>query len=604
MNNLNNLLEYITIGSSLHDENGNFIYVNPVFCKIFETSNNRVNSFKFDDNLFDIDIDNSICVINWLNSNFRKINDFTIKIKHNNINKFLKLNSIKIKNGVDYYIITYEDVTDTINYSFLYDQIFKNIKTGIIIIGINSNNNFIIKNINPYGSVIYNVNKRDIINKNINNIEFPLVNDIKLINYIKDVYKNGKPIELKFAKCVSNDNIKWENISIHKIETGEIIILFNDVTDIIEYKNKIEQSDKMKNNFLSDISHEIRSPINSIVGFLDLLDDITDKNTEESIDYINIIKSNSKYLTKLIDDILDISKIEEGNISINNTNFYVNHIIKELYDTNFKFLDNKIKFIYDIDENDTIIFADEYRFKQVVTNLINNSIKFTKEGIIKIGYTISKNYVTFYVKDTGIGIKDIDKDLIFKRFHKASHKSKIGNGLGLTISKDLIVLMNGDMWFESTYGKGSTFYFKLPTMNISKKSKNIIKKDKLSNLDLTGKKILLVEDIEFNVKLLKSYLEPTNVTILTADNGNDALIKYNEYKESIDLILMDIQIPEMDGNEVTQIIRTIDERVPIIAQTAYAIREEIDQIMQNGFNDILKKPIRKDELLEMISKYI
>lgn len=604
IDNFHKLLEYITIGASLHDEFGNFIYINSVFCKMFDTNMSRVELSKFNDKIFDITIDNQDTVIDYLNINFKKIDNYTIKIRSNNISKFIRINTISIKNGSDYFILTYEDITDSINYSFLYDQIFKNIKTGIMIIDVDDHNNFIIKNINPYGSTICNLDKDRILNKNMKNISFPDINGNNLLSHVKEVWKTGKEIDLKFAKCTYNDNIKWKNMSIHRIETGEIIILFDDVTDIIEYRQRIEQSDKMKTNFLSNMSHEIRSPINAIVGFLDLLDEMSDKNNEKSKGYIDIVKNNSKHLIKLIDDILDMSKIEEGKISINKTNFYVNEIIKELHEINSKFINDNIKFDICVDEDDVIVFADEYRFKQVITNLINNSVKFTKDGSIEIGYTKNRNYVTFYVKDTGIGIKDDDKDLVFKRFHKVEYKSKIGSGLGLTISKDLIKLMGGDMWFESTYGAGSTFYFKLPTINKSEKKKIGDKKQKIDNLDLYGKKILLVEDVEFNIKLLKSYLDPTRATIITAENGNDALIKYNEYKESIDLILMDIQIPEMDGNEVTQIIRTIDDRVPIIAQTAYAIREEIDQIMQSGFNDLIKKPIRKDELLEIISKYI
>lgn len=604
INDFHKLLEYITIGSSLHDEFGNFIYINPVFCKMFNTTNSKVKLFKFNEKLFDINIDNKDTIINYLNINYKKLDNYIIKIRNNNISKFIKINSISIKNGKDYYILTYEDITDSINYSFLYEQIFKNIKTGIMIIDVDNYNNFTVKNINPYGSTICNLIKDKIINKNIKNLTLPDINGINLFNHIKDVWKNEKQLDLKFAKCEYNNNIKWKNISIHKIETGEIIVLFNDVTDIIEYRQRIEQSDKMKTNFLSNVSHEIRSPINSIVGFLDLLNEMHDKNNEQANNYIDIIKNNCKNLIKLIDDILDISKIEEGKISINNTNFYVNSIIREIYNSNYKFINDNVKFNLNIDEEDIVIFADEFRFKQVIINLLNNSVKFTKKGNIDIGYIKNKNNVTFYVKDTGIGIKDEDKDLVFKRYHKVQYKSKIGSGLGLTISKDLIKLMNGDMWFESKYGEGTTFYFYLPIINKNKNKKKFENKNKIDNLDLYGKKILLVEDVEFNIKLLKSYLEPTNAIIITAENGNDALIKYNEYKESLDLILMDIQIPEMDGNEVTQIIRTIDSKIPIIAQTAYAIREEIEQIMQNGFNDLIKKPIRKNELLEILSKYL
>jgi CheY-like chemotaxis protein len=206
------------------------------------------------------------------------------------------------------------------------------------------------------------------------------------------------------------------------------------------------------------------------------------------------------------------------------------------------------------------------------------------------------------VKDTGQGIKEEDKNKIFKRFSQANN-NKIGHGLGLSISYELIKLMGGDIWFESEYGEGTTFFFKLHNDRKLGRKKTEYNNN-IDELDLRGKTILIVEDIEFNTKLLVSYLEPTDVNIVTAVDGNDALIKYNENKNHLDLILMDIQLPIIDGKEVTQIIRTIDTTTPIIAQTAYAMKEEIDDIMEYGFDGLIKKPIRKDELLSVINKFI
>lgn len=250
------------------------------------------------------------------------------------------------------------------------------------------------------------------------------------------------------------------------------------------------------------------------------------------------------------------------------------------------------------------LLNDEYRFRQIFNNLLSNAIKFTTKGEIEMGYKKDNDFVVFYVGDTGMGIKEEDKNKVFKRFGQPN-SNKLGHGLGLSISYELIKLMDGEIWFESEFGVGTTFYFKLPNdRKLGRKKNENIEIDSIDNIDLRGKTILIVEDIEFNTKLLISYLEPTYVNIITAVDGNDALIKYNENKNHIDLILMDIQLPNIDGKEVTQIIRTIDTTTPIIAQTAYAMKEEIDDIMEYGFDGLIKKPIRKDELLLVISKFI
>jgi len=599
------LLEYMTIGASLHDEYGNIIYANPIFCDIFNVNINSIKSKKINSDDINIKNSNDEPIVDWININFKTIKNKIIKVDIHNKTNWFKINTIKLKNGYEYYIITYENITDTVNYSYLYEQVFNDIDTGIIIIK-NLNSNYYLKNINPYGLNICSI-KKDDIDKNIEDLNFPIINGNNILHYIKDVWKNGTPIKLKFAKCVNNDKIFWRNISFHKNDTNQIIILFHDVTDIVNYKKMVEQSDKMKSNFLSNMSHEIRSPINAIIGFIDILEN--SNNKDEINRSISIIKNSSKSLIKLIDDISDMSKIEAGKITINKNKFDINSVIKNVIDTSTIKLKNNVQISCDIDiNNELIINSDEHRIKQILINLMDNSIKFTKEGYINIGYSLDESFITFHVEDTGIGISDENKKYVFNRFHKADKLSKIGTGLGLSISKELVKLLNGKIWYNTNYGSGTTFYFKIPydkvNKNKNKKQINIKQKTDYNKIDLSDKKILLVEDIDFNTKLILSYLEPTNVKIIVAETGNEALLKYNEHKNDLDLILMDIQLPEMDGNEVTQIIRTIDNNIPIIAQTAYAIKEDIDDIMQYGFDDIIKKPIIKNDLINTIVKYV
>lgn len=593
-------LEYMTIAASLHDATGNIIYVNPVFCKLFKTSNKLLCSNKLSEKYLDVDIDSKFNIFEFINNNLGNIDNFIIKIKHNDDYRMIKISSLMIKNGVDYHILMFDDVTNNMSMIYLYEEIFRNSKIGLIILKTKDGENFTIKDINPYAERLDNINKDDVINKNINCLSYGQM----ILDSLKEVWKTGIKIENKDINCESKNNKKcWRCVYIDKIFNGDIVIMIQDTTEIVESKKKFEEFDKQKSTFLSNMSHEIRSPINSIVGFSDLLSNTKDKVTQRN--YIDIIKKSTKMLTQLIDDILDMTKIEAGKLSINKSNFDVNQVMNELFtsikSTTLNNIDIKINLPY----RSLKLFNDEFRFRQIFNNLISNATKFTTEGEIEIGYKKDGDFVIFYVKDTGIGIKDEDKYKVFTRFEQAKNGNRIGHGIGLPISNELVKLMGGEMWFESEFGIGSTFYFKLlNNRKLGRKKINLNLIDNIDELDLREKTILIVEDIDFNIKLLTSYLEPTYANIIVAVDGNDALIKYNENKKNLDLILMDIQIPNMDGKEVTQIIRTIDTTTPIIAQTAYAMKEEVDNIMECGFDDLIKKPIRKDELLTIISKYI
>jgi CheY-like chemotaxis protein len=383
--------------------------------------------------------------------------------------------------------------------------------------------------------------------------------------------------------------------------------MIDDITVETNMVYKLERSDKYKTEFLSNMSHEIRSPINSIIGFSELLKDVKD-DQEKKEQYITIIQNSSESLTKIINDILDITKIQDGKLEINNSNFYLNSIMEELFLINKTKIKNvNITLKINIPKEDTMILSDNLRFVQIFNNLLNNAIKFTKNGFIEFGYIKKKDTIKFYVKDTGIGIKKEEQQKIFERYTQIKNIKQekiIGYGLGLSISKELVDLMGGELKLESEYNNGSYFYFELPYNKKKKIIKNLDNQKETYNYDFTGKNILIVEDIDFNIKLLQSYLEDTNANIIIATDGNEAILKYNENKQILDIILMDIQLPEMDGTDVTKIIRTIDKETPIIAQTAYAMKDDIDTIMNYGFNDILNKPIKKDDLLKIIYMYL
>jgi signal transduction histidine kinase/CheY-like chemotaxis protein len=604
MNNIIKALEYITIGTTYHDKEGKIIYANPVFCKLFRTNNkDSVNKLINDD--YFCSLTNNKNILNNINNNIANIHDEILKITYYNEYIWIRVNSITIKNGVDYYILTYENISDSHNISYLYENIFNNINMGVTIVNSYNGEDFFVKDINPFACKLNNIlNKNDVINKNLKDFELPIINGETIFTYIKKIWNDGKEIEIKSCKCLFKNIITWRNFKIIKVETGEIIILFEDITNDIIIKEKLEQSDKYKSIFLSNMSHEIRSPVNSIVGFSDMLHDV--KNNERKLnEYIDIIKNSSKSLMNIIDDVLDFSKIEAGKLEINKKNFSLNEILEELYLTNKNKINTNTELKITIPPKGIKLLNDEFRFRQIFNNLINNAIKFTTKGYIEIGYDKKDDYIEFFVKDTGQGINESEQNKLFDRFLQSkSNKGNLGHGLGLSISKELVNLMGGDIRVISEFGKGSEFYFTLPNNRKIGRTKNDRKNNNDYDTDFSNKTIFIVEDIEFNIKLLKSYLEETNSNIIVAEDGNDALIKYNENKNNIDLILMDIQLPEMNGTEVTKIIRTIDTNTPIIAQTAYAMRDEVDDIMSYGFDDLIKKPIRKEELLKIINKYI
>jgi PAS domain S-box-containing protein len=375
----------------------------------------------------------------------------------------------------------------------------------------------------------------------------------------------------------------------------------------ISERKVAEESDRLKTAFLSNMSHEIRTPMNAIISFSNFLKepDIPQKQREEYLDYI---LSSGQSLLNLINDIIDISKIEAKQLNIAEKHCNVNSLLEELYklfeETRKSLEKNNISILLSIpDKNVQIsLYTDPYRLKQIISNLIDNSLKFTDTGSIDFGYEIINDSIVFFVKDTGIGIPEDKKEYIFKRFGKIETlgKNLSGTGLGLAISKNLSRLLNGELWVESKEGKGSKFYLKLPFTNSKEfEEKEATTSKNKGNYNWKGKKILIAEDEDLNFKVLQISLRKTNVDIIRAYNGKEAL-EIIHHSSDIDLILMDIQMPVMDGYDAMTSIKKIEPNLPIIAQTAFALLEEQKHCLDMGFNDYISKPISTEELFQKI----
>lgn len=402
--------------------------------------------------------------------------------------------------------------------------------------------------------------------------------------------------------------------ALHKYQEHLEAIVEDRTRDLKDAKDKAEESDMLKTAFLANMSHEIRTPMNAIVGFSNLLQE-EGATVEEKADYIKQINANSDVLMNLISDIIDISMIESGQIKLIKEEFYISDLLQNLllqYEQEKNKL-NKGNVAIESEIEDELMFlkinTDINRLKQVLSNLLSNAIKFTHEGTVTLGLKHGSNSrIVIYVKDTGIGIAPCNQSAIFERFNKFNSESDTmlysGTGIGLTISKELVEMMGGDIWFESTIHKGSTFYVSLPHSNTkispSSNEKDISKMEIESNF--SDKTILVAEDVISNFKLIKAYLKQSNVNLIWAKNGREVIDLLD--KNIIHLILMDIQMPIMDGIQTTIEIRKKGIKTPIIIQTAYTLNNEIDKSYSAGCNDYITKPIRKDEFLTKISNYL
>jgi len=387
-------------------------------------------------------------------------------------------------------------------------------------------------------------------------------------------------------------------------------------------KEKAERSDRFKSSFLANMSHEIRTPLNAIVGFSRIIADCD--NFEERREYYSIVEANNERLLGLINEILDLSKIESGivDFSIGPVNLF--DLCKEIYNAHIFRCPQGVELIFEKYEPNLVISSDKNRLFQVYSNLIGNAFKFVSTGSVKFGYSLENKLVKFYVTDSGTGIAEDKINKIFDRFVKGENSIQ-GTGLGLSICKTIIERLGGNISVESTLGIGTTFTFTLPCGKFTKKkthklseegivtmssSKSIldndweranVRKENVDKEENEADTILIAEDMDSNFELLNAILSST-YNLIRARDGIEAVSLFNDKKP--DLILMDIKMPNMDGLDATRIIRELSPNIPIIALSAYAYKQDTEEALAAGCNDFLAKPLSVAKLKQILNKWL
>jgi signal transduction histidine kinase/ActR/RegA family two-component response regulator len=487
-----------------------------------------------------------------------------------------------------------------------------------------------------YGIIVIEVDTT-VLNQKINNYLLIIVLIFAGMVLVSFILANQfqKPISqpiLDLAKLTRKISEEGNyNTKLKRKSNDEIGILYDDFNNMLEQivsrekarddaelklqkeKERAEESDRLKSAFLANMSHEIRTPMNAILGFTELLTMPDSEVTpEEKENFIKLINNSGNNLLQLIDDIIDISKIEAGQLKIIKKDFNLNSTLQDIQKSYLEIRKQKSKEQLEIKVNDNVleqnisIHTDPLRLNQVFTNLIDNALKFTEDGFIEFGYEIkNKQELLFYVKDTGVGMDQNKKDTVFERFTKLEDTTRLyrGAGLGLAISKSIVELLGGKIWVESVLNFGSTFYFTLPFHQVSDSNDFLkVSEDDLS-YNWQNKTILVAEDEPANIIYIEEVLKITHARILKARNGKEAVQVFSENKD-IDIIIMDIKMPEMDGFEATRLIKKMNKDIPIISQTAYAMPAEINKGLASGMSDYLIKPVKPKTLLSVLNKYL
>jgi signal transduction histidine kinase len=415
-----------------------------------------------------------------------------------------------------------------------------------------------------------------------------------------------------------NDEIKTYIIIKQAIrnQPGSRLVIIRDITDmkrtemdLIKAKERAEESDRLKSAFLANMSHEIRTPLNGILGFTELLT-MSDLDEKERQGYLDIIRKGGDRMLNIINDIIDISKIESGQMKVSLTRTNIREQIDSIY--NFFFHEAQVKGILliaknTLPEDDAIIETDADKIYAIQTNLIKNAIKFTTSGYVEFGFEKKNEHLEFIVKDTGIGINKEQKEFIFERFRQGSDslaRGFEGTGLGLSISKAYVEMLGGKIWFESDYGKGTVFHFTIP-YHLQSGTRSVpadsfpVQTLKNNRKDLV---IFIVEDDKHSELYLTRLLSPFSKKIFNAETGTEA-IEICRSNPDIDLVLMDIELPEMDGYEACRQIRQFNKNVIIIAQTAFGLAGDREKALDAGCDDYISKPIHSKLLIGLIDKY-
>lgn len=531
------------------------------------------------------------------------------------VDKVFILVSIMIFNFLTYIIIKskYQTIQEALVTDEKFELLVMNIDEGIITF----DDTFKIIFTNVYSERILYLKKDQIIGKSFFDIVKLTECRNQSIDDIKNKILNGDEFEIKIID--SKEICKTLYFSPSKalssiINNKERMYTYKDITqkqaekeELKRAKEKAEESDRLKTAFLANMSHEIRTPMNSIIGFAQLLNNESVSETEQK-EYLQIIDKSGKRMLGIINDLINISKIESGQMTTTLTMTNISEQLTFIY--NFFQLQAKennigLKIHLCPGIRNKLILTDTEKFYAILINLVKNAIKFTKTGSIMFGCSQTEPECIFFVRDTGIGIPKDKLDSIFERFVQVDSRYSSGyegSGLGLSITKGYVELLGGKLWVESTEGKGSTFYFSLPNALLENTSTTKEQPLHIPLMVNVKHKILVAEDDPTSMLLLNSLLSTHNLMVYKATNGKEAIEIFEENPD-IDLILMDIKMPVMDGFQAAKLIKQSHPGTPIIAQSAFALTHEKEQF-SSVFDDYLTKPIEVNNFNLVINKYL
>jgi len=433
-------------------------------------------------------------------------------------------------------------------------------------------------------------------------------NPLRVIGTHKDISEQ-KAYELRLKES-NEEYVSLNEEYLAQNEELEENLLRNEklIRELEKAKLKAEESDRLKSAFLANMSHEIRTPMNAIIGFSELLSNI--KSKEKFDMFIAHIKNSGRKLLRIIDDIIDISKIESNQLTVKYVWSGVYNLIEEsvlfFNESNLNEYRKDIRIVHSTSPNlaGLTIKTDPIRLRQIIDNFISNALKYSDKGQIDVSFELDQenNKIVFKVKDEGIGIPLQDQKLIFERFMQSENrKMKEGTGLGLSICKGIAEIMNGEIWLESEPGKGSVFYLSLPLIQSDEGNKENMESKPAKNKDLSNKLIYVAEDDFASFLLIQEILVPTKAIVKQARDGKVLMDMINE--KHPDLILLDINMPEMNGIDFMKEFKLMNLNIPVIAQTAYAMKEDKEKCLNSGCDDYISKPLDADLLLEKILIY-
>lgn len=624
---LSTLIENMNVGILLSDSDGKIALINRKFCELFGINNEPQNLIGYNFNSAMIKLramfsgkekvleEINACILSkksQLNREVKLIN-----------NTILERDYIPISIDESHYshIWIYKDVTEQRSAQEIlqkseekYRRIIENMRLGLLVV----DQNDIIVDANPSFLELTGYSKEEVIGWPANAI-FLSKDEAKIVNDVTQFRQSGNSSAYELEILCKNGERKWIMISgapiydINKQYVGSIGIHL-DITErktnedlLKDAQQKAEASKNAKEIFLANMSHEIRTPMNAIIGMADLLSESNLEHKEKS--YINAIKVSSENLLVILNDILDFSKIDSGKLELEKHPFAFYTLIDNLLlQFELKLSNKNLTLLKEIDNRINFQFeSDSTRLNQILINLLSNSIKFTDKGSITIRCNLiqeteDKQLIEFIVADTGIGIDATKIESIFESFKQEDssiNRKYGGTGLGLSICKQLVELFGGQLTVTSKKGEGSTFSFAIWLNKTSINPDNENSDELINKVKFTNTTILLVEDNKMNQLIAQTILEQSGISVDKANNGIEAVNMAKQRK--YDLILMDIQMPEMDGMEATKMIRLDDKFIPIIALTANAIKGDREKYINIGMNDYVSKPFNKNELIKVIS---